>query len=287
MPDSAFHVLGSRSLVGQHFLEILSDLHPSSSIYSYSRSNISGSSTHHVGLESIVANIAKSSSNVLISFLPVDVTLCVLAQLSDQKCANSLAYVLCLSSTSAEVKRFSYFSYDRILSSRLLRSERIIHSLLSSFSIPYLIIRPTMIYGISANYSDKNLSRLSRLLRLVPFILLPRTCGYRQPVHYSSLSNAILHAVNHTLTHGNPSRPSIISIGGDLELRYDQMLSDSTTHFLFGSNLKILYIPDRLFVMLTVPLLFFSPRAFEALMRIMSDLNGFTKSSDFLSLRSL
>jgi len=138
-----------------------------------------------------------------------------------------------------------------------------------------------MIYGRHLHLGDQNINVLYRLMRKLPFLFLPFSNGFRQPIHISQLSVFLQYCILHGFSHHPTS--TIISLGGDTILSYYDLLKQiqlSLPSTDSARSCKIILIPDSLFVLLVLPFSLFSLKIFEALLRIFADLAYFHKVSD-------
>ena len=119
-----------------------------------------------------------------------------------------------------------------------------------------------------------------------PFLPLPADTGLRQPIHASQLAAVVLELVRQFTTSGwDPLLPLRIALGGDSELCYSSMLlalQQSLPQTDPARRCRLLFLPTRLFYVAASPLLFHSPKAFEAVLRMGSDLSGFTPAHQLL-----
>ena len=81
-----------------------------------------------------------------------------------------------------------------------------------------------MIYGAVEKYQDENIYTLIQVMRKLPFLLIPKSNGYRQPIHAYQLADLVIYFLEnfHENQHKYPSQK--ILVGGDLELTYFDML---------------------------------------------------------------
>ena len=114
----------------------------------------------------------------------------------------------------------------------------------------------------------------------MPLLPLPAHTGLRQPIHASQLAAVALELVRQFTTSGwDPQLPQRTALGGDTELSYSAMLRTLQQSLPFedpARKCRLLHIPTRLFQAAAAPLLLYSPKAFEAVLRISADLSGFT-----------
>ena len=199
---------------------------------------------------------------------------------------QSLRGVIACSSSSAITKRFASNRFDRELAARLTNAEDQLLSTCRHLAIPCRILRPTLIYGRVGPFKDRNLSRLIEMMRLIPVLPLPADTGLRQPIHASQLAAVVLELVRQFMSCGwAPQLPQRIALGGDSELCYASMLralQRSLPHTDRARRCRLLSLPNRLFYAAASPLLLQSPKAFEAVLRMGSDLAGFTPAHQLL-----
>ena len=139
---------------------------------------------------------------------------------------QSLRGLIACSSSSVITKRFASNRFDRELVARLTSSEDRLHATCRHLDLPCRILRPTLIYGRVGPFVDKNLSRLTSLMRRLPLLPLPAHTGLRQPIHACQLAAVVTELVHQFTTNGWNSKPSqIITLGGDTEISYADMLS--------------------------------------------------------------
>ena len=66
--------------------------------------------------------------------------------------------------------------------------------------------QPTLIYGSVANLQDKNISKLVKIIKLLPIIFLPNKSGLRQPIHINQLAKVCLHFTKEMAFESNNSK---------------------------------------------------------------------------------
>ena len=152
--------------------------------------------------------------------------------------------------------------------------------------VPCRIVRPTLIYGRVGPFVDANLTKLITLMRRLPLVPIPAHSGLRQPIHASQLAAVVIELVRQMVVHGfDQSFPQFISLGGDSELNYADMLRALQGALPPGDPARrccLLPLPTRLFYASAAPLLVISPKLFEAVLRISSNLSGFTPAHQIL-----
>ena len=200
---------------------------------------------------------------------------------------DNIRGVIACSSSSATTKRFASNRFDRELVNRLTEAEDQLATTCRDLSLPCRILRPTLIYGRVGPFVDRNLSRLIALMRLLPVLPLPVNTGLRQPIHASQLAAVVLEFVREFSISGwDPLLPQPIALGGDTELSYAAMLralQQSLPHTDPARRCRLLSVPNRLFFFASAALLLYSPKAFEAVLRMGSDLSGFTFAHQLLN----
>ena len=178
--------------------------------------------------------------------------------------------------------------FDRELVARLITAEDQLITTCARLSLPCSILRPTLIYGRVGPYVDRNLSSLLSLMRRLPLLPLPSHTGLRQPIHASQLAAVAFAIVRQfTACDREPQFPQRIALGGDSELSYSSMLcalQRSLQRTDTARRCRLLFLPNRLFYATALPLLLQSPKAFEAVLRIGSDLSGFTPVHQLLKV---
>lgn len=199
---------------------------------------------------------------------------------------HGLRGVIACSSSSAITKRFAANRFDHHLVQSLVSAEDELLATCRQLSVPCRILRPTMIYGQVGAYGDRNLGRLLHFLRRWPVLPLPVESGLRQPIHASQLAAVALHTAQQFDRSGwDPSMSERIALGGDTTLTYAEMiraLQESEPSGDQARRCRLLFIPNRLFFLLTAPLMLRSPKTFEAVLRMGANLSGFTPAHEIL-----
>lgn len=221
-------------------------------------------------------------SAIWISFAPIWLLAPFLQKLATDhpERLEGLRGVIACSSSSAITKRFAINPFDRDLVSRLLSAEDQLLATCRLLSVPCRILQPTLIYGQVGPYRDRNLSLMLQLLRRWPVLPVPAESGLRQPIHASQLAAVAIHLaeqIGDSLS--DLSLPERIPVGGDTTLTYNEMIGALQQVQPCGDSARrcrLLPIPNRLFFLVAAPIMLFSPRAFEALLRMGANLSGFT-----------
>lgn len=101
--------------------------------------------------------------------------------------------IVALSSTSRFTKQGSSDASERQTAEKLLEGEREFATWAEAYDIEWVILRPTLIYGMG---QDRNLSEVARFIsRFGYFPLLGKASGLRQPVHAADVAEASMAAL--------------------------------------------------------------------------------------------
>ena len=192
--------------------------------------------------------------------------------------------IICCSSTSVITKKFSWHDYDKKLVSKISSAEQSIMKICALNEICISIIRPTLIFGNSGLYVDKNINQILKICQKLPFIILPKETGERQPIHISQLSEIIKKEIKQITDTKDKIQKTIINIGGDEILSYEMMLQE----LLVKRKIKksIFTINSNFFFFILSPLLIINSRLYSEIIRIKSNLSGFKKSNHYLKIPS-
>jgi len=282
------HLFGAATPSGEAFRHCAALAQPSWPLYAYSRC----SAAHPADFRDPAAFRPAGEMGaqaIWISFGPIWLFAPFLEQLAcsyPERVAGLRGIIVC-SSSSVITKRYSVNAFDRQLVACLTSAEEQLLSTCRRLQIPSRILQPTLIYGQVGPYRDRNLSRLLQLLRRLPLLPLPASTGLRQPIHARQLAAVAFRIAQH-LIHSNwdPALPERIPLGGDVLLTYRAMLQALQHAQPFNDparRCRFLPIPSRLFNLMAAPLMLPSPKGFEAVMRMGSDLAGFIPSHQLLA----
>lgn len=107
--------------------------------------------------------------------------------------ANQVKRIVVLSSTSRFSKQHSPNPSEQALVQRLVNAEQELHRWAAKTGVEYVVLRPTLIYGLG---KDKNIREIARLIRRFGFFpLLGAANGLRQPVHCGDVAQACVSAL--------------------------------------------------------------------------------------------
>lgn len=287
------HLFGATTLVAESFRRQLTADTSGLSLLFYSRRHSSMLPIDLNNPSDFYLGGAANSPGLLMSFAPIWLLspfLECLALEFPERLRGQLGLIAC-SSSSVITKRFAANRCDRELVARLLTAEDQLLATCRRLDLPCHILRPTLIYGRIGTYVDANISRLIGLMRRMPLLPLPAHTGLRQPLHASQLAAVALHLVRKLASSSWDSQmPQRIALGGDSELSYAAMLRGVQQSLPLSDparRCRVLSLPTRLFYAAAAPLLLQSPKAFEAVLRIGSDLSGFTPSHQLLNATPL
>lgn len=101
--------------------------------------------------------------------------------------------VVALSSTSRFTKVGSGDTAEIAIAAKLIENEARIQAWAEASGIEWVVLRPTLIYGLGR---DKNISEIARFIRRFGFFpLLGRAKGLRQPIHAEDVASACVAAL--------------------------------------------------------------------------------------------
>lgn len=149
--------------------------------------------------------------------------------------AHGARRVVALSSTSRFTKDHSSDPEEQAIARRLAEAEARVQSWAENRGVEWVILRPTLIYGLGR---DKNIAEIARLIRRFGFFpLMGRAMGLRQPIHAEDVAAACAAALVSPAAVGRA-----YNLSGGETLTYREMV---------GRVLVALNRPPRV---LTVPL---------------------------------
>ena len=279
------YLFGKTSLSGEVFYKYFNLKKTKYKIYSFSRDEKKG---YQIDLKNPNSfNLINHEEFIIISFAPIWYLADFLNYLfyRENSSLKNLKGIIACSSTSALTKRFEFNTFDSKLAKKLLKSETKILSIAEKLNINCQIIRPTMIYGSYKEIKDNNISKILHILRNLRIVFLPSNSGLRQPIHAYQLAEVVYFLMMRSLKEKNIVSNNLINLGGDIILDYYEIiecLKNSLGKNDSARKCLILKIPNRIFLILILPIMIFSPKSFAALSRLCSDLSGFEKASDII-----
>lgn len=287
--DTAVIVYGATTNTGSALLNILNDCSKISDIYCITSKEI----IPHYKIMTVVKRQhgdtspppfnRKYSRYVFVSLAPIWVAAQILKIWSEDhnEFLSLISHLVVCSSSSVETKKYSFDLKSQRLSIRLLRSELLIKTIAMQYSISINILRPAMIWGSTINQDDGNISVISTLLKRLPVVFLPQSTGLRQPIHFKDLSRLIACRIfNNAIQSDFNDKNCIETVGGNESFTVSEIfciLRDSLNRKLGFLNLPIIIcIPNRLYYFLATPILLVLPDKYAAILRISSNMAGFT-----------
>jgi hypothetical protein len=226
---------------------------------------------------------------VVVSFAPIWLLSEFLTRISIEQPEKlrELKGIIAISSSSFLTKRFAFSNYDKGLAFSINKAQEDIIKLSRFLGINCQILAPTLVYGCKNGHRDRNISEIISILRRLPIIVLPKVTGLRQPIHASQLARvAHIKAKKMLSSEWMSTEPYVLPLGGDEILSYTHMLKKIKCSLPYndrGRRCMIIEIPDRVFLLIVSFILPFNTRLFEAIMRMKSDLAGFSKTSDLIA----
>ena len=277
------YLFGKTSLSGEFFYKYFKLKQKQYKIYSFSREENKGYKIDLINPDSF--SLINNENFILISFAPIWHLADFLNYLfhKENSRLKKLKGIIACSSTSALTKRFEFNSYDKNLAKKLLISETKIISIAEKLNINCQIIRPTMIYGSFNEIKDNNISKILFIMRRIKIVIIPSNSGLRQPIHAHQLAEVVYFLMLKSIKAKTKVSNNLINLGGDIILNYHEIierLKNSLGKNNAARRCLILKIPNRLFLVFTLPVLIFSPKSFAALIRVCSNLSGFKKACE-------
>jgi hypothetical protein len=282
------HVFGATTPTGEAFRHCAAVSEPSWSLYAYSRRSASHPADFHAPAAFRPAGEVGEPA-IWISFGPIWLFAPFLDRLAleSPECLQGVLCVIACSSSSAITKRFAANRFDRELVVRLNTAEDQLIAACKRLKLTCRIFRPTLIYGREGPYVDRNLSRIIKLMRWLPLLPVPAQTGLRQPIHATQLALVALQSVRQFVSGGwNHQLSECIALGGDTELSYVAMLRSLQQALPDKDPARrccLLSLPNRFYYAAAAPLLLQSPKAFEAVLRMSSNLSGFMPAHQLLN----
>ena len=107
--------------------------------------------------------------------------------------AHGARRVVVLSSTSIFTKQHSDDPQEKAIAQRLVKAEKRVVEWAQSRHVQWVVLRPTLIYGLG---EDKNIAELARFIRRFGFFpVFGQAHGLRQPVHAGDVAASCLAAL--------------------------------------------------------------------------------------------
>lgn len=226
MVESRVGVLGATSLVGECLLPVLRDA--GWRVVAFSRRAAEsglGVEWRQLPFTEVVAEISHWICVAPIWVLPDYFALIE---------ASGARRVVVLSSTSRFTKVGSGDLAEQATAAKLMDGEARLQEWAESRGVEWVILRPTLIYGIGR---DKNISEIARFIRRFGFFpVLGKAKGLRQPIHAEDVAGACLAALQ-----GSDCRNHSYNISGGETLTYREMVARIFT--ALGCRPRVLTVP--------------------------------------------
>ena len=133
----------------------------------------------------------------------------LLQEFLDRALAAGLERVIAISSTSLFTKTGSVTAEERAVTRLLASGEDCLRSACERSNVPWVIFRPTLIYGAG---QDQNISAIARIIESWGIFVMPgKGNGLRQPVHADDIAAACVAALQ-----GGDNRAFSLSGGSTL-----------------------------------------------------------------------
>ncbi len=275
-------LFGSSTKTGQYINYTHREFIENSKIYSFSSKK---KKSIYLDLKSyrVPDGINFNKEFIIISLAPIWLFVPYLESLLKRKEINKnyILSIIVTSSSSVITKKYSWNKFDNNLYEKLRFWEEKLIFINKKYDIRITVIRPTLIYDDIGSNSDKNINALLRLMQRTLILPFPKNTGLRQPIHFSQLGQCILSICKlHYLDKEKKSDIEFINLGGDEELTYQEILYRIKKNHPKSDKISCIFlkIPNRLFFLLCIPTILFSPKLYEAIQRIAINMHGFTKS---------
>jgi len=183
-------VLGATSFVGACLLQQLAIYR--GSVFAFSRREIQRK-TSNVEWRKLNPASCENQANATDNKIPFWICLAPITALPEH--FKLLEFydarrVVVLSSTSRYTKNNSTDPNEQLLAAHLAEAEECVQAWAESRGIEWIILRPTLIYGLGR---DKNISEIARFIRRFGlFSLFDKASGLRQPIHVHDVASACL-----------------------------------------------------------------------------------------------
>jgi nucleoside-diphosphate-sugar epimerase len=192
-------LLGARGLVGESLLSLLT--HQNRDVVAFSRSPSEQNTKatlrwHQLDNSSDLSQDQAAFSNInqWLCVAPI----WVLPQYFSMLESIGVRKVVALSSTSRFIKNDSSDPEEQAIAMRLADAEAQMQVWAERHGVEWIILRPTLIYGLGR---DKNVSEIVRFVRRFGFFpLFGEAKGLRQPIHVQDVASACIAALDSSVT---------------------------------------------------------------------------------------
>jgi nucleoside-diphosphate-sugar epimerase len=218
MANQAVGVLGASSLVGEQLLRLL--LEDGLRVVAYSRNERPSNSDNPDWKQLGVSVQATSPEHVPLWICAAPVW--VLPEHFQLLEAHGAQRIVIVSSTSRFTKDNSPNEQEQAVARRLADAESALQTWAAQQRASWIILRPTLIYGLGR---DKNISEIARFIRRFGFFpVIGKAHGLRQPIHVNDVAKACTAAM-----HASNIENRSYNISGADTLQYRHMITQVFT----------------------------------------------------------
>lgn len=190
MVNQQVGVIGATSLVGRLLLPRL--VNAGCEVFAFTRRKPVGKPDNRVKWKSIPGVVPVGEREAISSWLCVAPIWVLLDHFSMLE-AYGVRRIVALSSTSRFTKGDSADAGEQETARRLAAAEGELKAWAQQRGIEWIVLRPTLIYGLG---QDKNIAEIARLIRRFGFFpLLGRAEGLRQPIHAEDVAQVCVAAL--------------------------------------------------------------------------------------------
>lgn len=212
---STVGVIGASSLVGHCAVPLLT--RKGCQVVAFSRENRSDRNALGVAWQQLPAPNSPGGADLVIEEWLCLAPIWVLPQYFPLLAAHGARRVVALSSTSRFTKVRSSEQADAAVAARLTHGEEALMVWAEEKGIEWVILRPTLIYGLGL---DKNLTEIARFIQRFSFFpLIAHATGLRQPIHAHDAAMACV-----TALHAPAAANHDYNIAGQESLPYQEMV---------------------------------------------------------------
>lgn len=235
--QSRIGVLGATSFVGASLLPLLTNA--GAQVTAFSRQAIgrlgNGVEWHQLPLSALPSALAPSlESEGNLPFWVCVAPIWVLPDYFSLLDAHGARRVVVLSSTSRFTKEGSTDTKEQAIAQRFADAEARVREWAESRGVEWVILRPTLIYGLGL---DKNISEIALFIRRFGFFpVFGKANGLRQPIHAADVAGACQAALRPPFAANR-----VYNISGGETLPYRDMVARIFT--ALGRRPRLLTVP--------------------------------------------
>ncbi len=237
MSKIAYAVFGASSSVGECLLQRFSQAKVN--VVAYSRQTVNQESSGYIEWRKPLP-IPKLAADELISNWICTAPIWVLPDYFGFIKSSGAKRIVALSSTSLFTKESTPDPDEQAAVRRLAEGERYLKGWAEDNGIEWIILRPTMIYGLGR---DMNIVEIARFIHRWGCFPLPgRGVGLRQPIHVMDVAEACFAAIT-----SSAIKSRACNLGGGEVLTYREMVS--RIFFALGKKPHLICLPRWCFVL--------------------------------------